>query len=216
MRKQLALIIFALAISPWVSAQDAYELKGDSLGMTLSAFKERYFREVPWTPTKYAPYCSDENPQGSTIEVEERLRPIMVNCRQHFPFEEGRAPKTTIAGVNAYINYFFLVRDAANPNQAVLFRIEATFREQGFVGVMQGFVEKYGQPADFGMETLQNRAGASFQSAFLTWRNRAGHIHLRQRAGTIDDSRVSIVDDALLAEFSRRSQEAHKDRARDL
>ena len=101
------LIVGALAAASALSpvavavAQSTYELKGDALGMTLGAFKERYYRETISAERK-APFCSDANPLGAGISVDERLRGFLINCKQYFPFEEARnSPRTTLAGVKA-------------------------------------------------------------------------------------------------------------------
>lgn len=80
------------------------------------------------------------------------------------------------------------------------FKAGAVVREGGVVSIVelggsndrydeakQVLTERYGKPTKVGKTTVQNRAGASFQSEQLTWRGKRVLLVLDQRAGNVGD-----------------------------
>ena len=114
------------------------------------------------------------------------------------------------------IVYSFVLANGTDPNGAVLFRIEATFPERDFDEVRDAFVAKYGEPNSRRTAQLENRAGATFASDELTWRDGTGYVLLRQRAGRIDRSAASMTHKGYADIAIDRAREANRGRAKDL
>lgn len=69
----------------------------------------------------------------------------------------------------------------------VVSQIELGGSNDRFDEVKQILTERYGKPTKVGKVTVQNRAGASFQSEQLTWRGKKVLLVLDQRAGNVSD-----------------------------
>lgn len=57
--------------------------------------------------------------------------------------------------------------------------------------------EKYGKPTRVERGTVRTRIGAVFPNTVATWSNRESSIVLEQRAGNIDDMRITYVHEGL-------------------
>ncbi|CAN7189125.1 hypothetical protein [Acidovorax sp. LjRoot117] len=69
----------------------------------------------------------------------------------------------------------------------VVSQIELAGSNDRFDEAKQILAERYGKPTKVGKSTVQNRAGASFQSEQLTWRGKKVLLVLDQRAGNVTD-----------------------------
>lgn len=76
--------------------------------------------------------------------------------------------------------------------------------------------EGYGTPTKVEQETLQSRAGATFQNEMMTWQRGDVRVNVRKYGDKIDEGLLSISTAAALDEFRRRSREGVGKGAKDL
>src|ERR1700733_15551471 len=160
-----------LVLSAYAFAQNKpYSLKGFTVGESkLHDFKAQ-FRHCADTcddkavkkygvPPKFAPFCSDDFPEGGLTPGEEATSSAytkvgLIYCQPYFPFEAHRGIQFTIADTPPTTQFDFY--------QSNLYRISATFRASHFTAVQEAFTGKYGTPSSITTADYQNTFGATF------------------------------------------------------
>lgn len=129
--------------NPIIPTVQPYDLKGDRLGMSLSEFKRKHYREVDGH-NETIPWCSDTRPG---MDMDELLSKAwhsdagIITCRLDFPFERrnGRAG-LTVAGVETQLLIYEFVDQQ-------LFEIDVAILNERFGEVCDALRAKYGSPA---------------------------------------------------------------------
>lgn len=213
-RESVATFACFVVLADVAVSAEPFALKDDPLGMSLPEFKQKYHREV--AGSSRAPFCSDDSPKGSGIEVAVPFIGL-TNCRQEFPFEAYRSgPRTTIAGVPAEITYSFLTEDTVKFENDRLWSIRATFEQSTYTTVRTAFIDKYGSPNRKETRAMQNAMGASFEREVLTWENPVSYIQLLEYGGDFRTSEVLYRLKNLEQEFAQRKRAQDKSRSGDL
>jgi hypothetical protein len=150
---------------------EAYELKGDRLGMTLAEFKEKYARFTQ-DGRQDLPLCSDQSFGGrADLHAQAWHRPAgMVHARIDRPEEEN---SPTVAGVKTELLLYQFV-------DGLLYRISAFFPTDMFHVVSEALTQKYNLPS---RETKQPRE--------LIWENPTSLIVLAR--GTVHPRTASAM-----------------------
>jgi hypothetical protein len=208
-----AVLLIGMIAAPTSYADQTYELKGDTLGMTLADFRAKYARSLGPTETP-APMCSDTSPTALYVKL-----PVtgigIIRCLQHYPFEEKldsrtrrSIPPTTIANVPARIIYGFIAHslDSKDDGAYRLYTIYGSFSSGDYAKVRDAVTEKYGEPSHREEVILQNRLGAVLKGEVLVWTRGDNSIRLSQYAGTIETSSLSIADAKQVSEHQRREK----------
>ncbi len=149
-----------------------YELKGDSLGMSLADFKIKYARRVEGESSSL-PWCSDSMPGRVIEELYAEIwhaKARIVHARIDLPSE---AQSPTIAGVDTERILYQFVDDQ-------LFRITAFLDTEQFHVIRECIIQKYGPPRE---ETKQ--------PVEVAWGNRRSTIKLVR--GTVRPKRASLL-----------------------
>lgn len=121
-----------------VNTKEMFELKGDTLGMSLEEFKHKHYRELPQLG-RTMPWCSDETPGRSIPELFTEAWHTaagIVNCRLDLPAEND-SPTIAQEKTESVI-YQFL--------DGKLFQIEARFPTTAFHRVLESLNKKFGEP----------------------------------------------------------------------
>jgi len=175
-----------------VAQDDAYELKGDQLGMSLAEFKEKYARFTP-EGQQDLPLCSDQSYGArADLHAEAWHRPAgIVHARIDRP-EEEKSP--TVAGVKTELLLYQFV-------DGKLYRISAFFPTDMFHLVSEALTQKYNLPS---REIKQPRE--------LIWENPTSLIILAR--GTVHprtSSAMHLVHKELLAIAETRAPHGAED-----
>jgi hypothetical protein len=171
---------------------DAYELKGDRLGMSLEEFKEKYARFTA-DGRQDLPLCSDQSfGARADLHAEAWHRPAgIVHARIDRPEEEN---SPTVAGVKTDLLLYQFV-------DGQLYRISAFFATDMFHVVSEALIQKYNLPS---REIQQPRE--------LIWENPSSLIILAR--GTVHPRTASImhlVHKELLATAESRTPKGAED-----
>jgi hypothetical protein len=151
---------------------EAYELKGDQLGMNLEDFKQRHARFTQ-DGRQDLPICSNQPGYIGKAELHSEAwhqRAKIVHARVDHPLEDS---SPTIAGVKTDLMLYQFV-------DGQLFRISGLLPTDLFHLVSDAFLQKYGPPTN---EIEQPRE--------LTWENEVSLIKLTR--GTLYPRTVSSV-----------------------
>lgn len=175
-----------------VAQDEAYELKGDKLGMTLAEFKEKYARFTS-DGRQDLPLSSDQSFGGrADLRAEAWHRPAgIVHARVDRPEEEN---SPTVAGVKTDLLLYQFV-------DGKLYRISASFPTDMFHVVSEALTTKYHLPS---RETKQPRE--------LVWENPTSLIVLTR--GTVHPrtpSELHLVHKELLATAEGRAPQGAED-----
>ena len=172
---------------------EPYELKGDQLGMTISAFKERYARFTS-DGRQDLPICSDQPGYVGKADLHGEAwhrRAKIVHARIDLPHEDN---SPTVAGVKTDLLLYQFV-------DGQLFRISAFFATDMFHVVSEALIHKFGPPT---RETKQPRE--------LVWENAPSLIVLTR--GTVHPrtpSTLHLIHRKLLAAAESRAPRASED-----
>ncbi len=84
-----------------------------------------------------------------------------------------------------------------------LYTLELFGHRNAIPDMLGALKERYGLPCKSGSETVNNRAGGSFQSAIFTWCFRTGELVFRERDYQIDRFSVIYTDRANAPQSAR-------------
>lgn len=163
-----------------------YACKGDPVGMSLDAFKQKYARDLG--AGLKAPFCSDAfagQANQALLSEPWHAKAGIVHARVDLP-SENHSP--TIAGVDTEILLYQFV-------DGRLFRITALFDTDSFHHIREALCDKQGPPAD----ELRDPLG-------YVWENQVSRIELIR--GTIRPKKPSMlhyIHRELFARFQTRT-----------
>lgn len=187
MKKISALLVFSF-ITGIAFANKPFDLKGDSLGMGLSEFKEKYARSIPGN-NKDAPFCSDASPGKKIVTLlseDWHHDAGIINCRITYPFEDMKGGKPSLAGAPADMLVYHFVDEK-------LFKISAWINHSDYRKVRDALLDKYGKPTSKKTSEYTNNFGTRFTGETLVWSNSSSTINLIERHGRVDSSGVYFL-----------------------
>lgn len=221
MRLRLAIgAVLALGTATASDAQtgaEPFAMRGIRLGITMEQFRAAGIVNDDPNSINLATYCSDEQlPLGLYIEgAPSSDRELgVIACGwfsqrgdiayslpwNHFiDLGRGKGPPT-----------FHFIDDGTGYR---LFRITVTANEEYYQGIRDALVRTYGEPARQTSD-FQTRAGATFPSETLTWRNAASEIRLEERCQRVNLYCLTYLHNELAAVYAHRI-EARDDEAAD-
>lgn len=99
--------------------------------------------------------------------------------------------------------------------EGVVSRITVSLKQSSFDVLYTAFRERYGKPTSIETKTVKTQAGAEFNATDVFWKGRKLSIRMYERMTRVDESYVSISDNAIMekemeAEKQKRSSEAQK------
>jgi hypothetical protein len=86
----------------------------------------------------------------------------------------------------------------------------ATVKSVAFLDLVATIIERYGPPTSKGVETLQNRAGAKFESEILKWHRGNATLQVTKYHNDLETSSYSLTSDDYWEEVGRRRSEKAK------
>ena len=187
MKKISAILVFSFFTS-FVFANTPYDLKGDTLGMGLSEFKEKHARTIPGN-NKDAPFCSDASPGKKIVTLlseDWHHSAGIVNCRITYPFEDMKGGKPSLAGAPADMLVYHFVDEK-------LFKISAWINHGDYRKVRDALLGKYDKPISRKTSKYINNFGARYTGETLIWSNGSSTIELIERHGRVDSSGVYFI-----------------------
>lgn len=217
----LATAMLTLVTMP-TAAQDApLDFKGDQLGMTLDAFRQKHRRLTEGR--QYAPFCSDTSPDGAYLGKTVRLAQE-VWCMLEYPYEMNNRQYVppTFAGVavlNPARNHSvpgLLYRFIEDGGVHKLFSVEAAVSSSDHSTLLEALKVKFGSPSTTLTETLQNLYGAKLDGTVTTWDTPSWRINLIERYSFVDVTAVIYRDKRLESSFITMRGEAIKKAAEDM
>lgn len=104
-----------------------------------------------------------------------------------------------LAGATVGTYYFYLLDDKVES-------VSVSFHINGYKLVRDALTVKYGKPTDETINTVQSRAGASFQSESLSWNRADGNISLVERSAEIERSAVVMSTKKYLTHTEEREK----------
>jgi hypothetical protein len=163
--------------------QQAFEIKGDRLGLPLEFFKNKYYRVVSG---EVAPFCSDRRPQleNPFLAYKPYYSQAGIVCATiHFPFEEiaSKDAKITVAKVPVELFIYKFIDEK-------LYEMSFLLDHADFSTLQEAFTAKYGKPTASTTSVYTNGFGAKFSGDSLAWQNKVSSIALFERAGKVDQS----------------------------
>jgi hypothetical protein len=159
-----------------------FDIKGDRLGMSLAAFKRKYYRDLgPNKPP--APQCSDSRPDKDNPMLfykAEMANAGIVAASTTYPHEafESKPIKPTIAGVDADA-FIYKFTDGK------LYEISISFGQKGFQQVKKALTAKFGEPIDRESDFYQVLVGGHSGGDTIAWSNEVSTIVLWERTGDL-------------------------------
>jgi hypothetical protein len=99
-------------------------------------------------------------------------------------------------------------------HEGALFKVDMSFGSGDFSAIREMLVGRYGPPASETTGTVQNRAGASFETMETTWRFAEGTLRLRMRYPSIDDAYMDFVDPKVQARIDAAEAAAQREKGR--
>jgi len=210
----VATIILIATVWPLAFGESApYELKGITLGVsTLAEFKTKFHHcadncseklEKKYYHSKFAPFCSDENPYSQQTpdraqDAEPWTKAGLVFCQPYYPFEGFQGKYFTIADINTTACFEFF--------QEKVYRISAAFLNAGgtnFKAMLEALTSKYGPATSQETREYQNSFGAKISGRVITWDNGVSKIVLTEFGADKDTSAVEFTHTALQSEAEK-------------
>jgi len=173
-------------------SEPVFELKGDSLGMTLNEFKKKHARKTSGVGLPL-PWCSSDTP-GQAIEpllIEAwHSQCGIIHARVDLPAEK-KSP--TVAGVKTDLLLYQFLDER-------LFRITTFFDTESFHMVREAIAKKHGPPSNETADPLQ-----------FTWQSGVSSIHLvRGHVRPKKASLLHFVHNPLFEQMEQRTPD-HSD-----
>jgi len=97
-----------------------------------------------------------------------------------------------------------------------LVSVYVTIGERQFDEVAKALLLRFGKPARDESSAIQNRMGAQFEQRVLSWIRGGVTLLATRRAGNIDQSSVTLMDNAWAMQQKEERQRSAKDRAKDM
>jgi hypothetical protein len=122
----------------------------------------------------------------------------------------SKQKKITIAGAEANIVGQFKVETPKS--ESILYVVHATFSSSVSDTVLEGLIEKYGNPTSKKLTEKSNRMGAKFSGVEAMWKIGPSYTILFQSIGSkVDESSLSIFDDNIMNQISTMKNPLSKD-----
>jgi hypothetical protein len=177
-----------------------FDIKGDRLGMSLAAFKRKYYRDLGPNKTP-APHCSDNRPDQDNPMLfykADMAKAGIVAAAPTYPHEafDSKPVKPLIAGVEAE-SFVYKFTDGK------LYEISITFGQKKFPRVKEALKAKFGEPNGKETETYQSLFGAKSDGEAIVWSNEVSTILLWERAGDLT-SMMLVTDKQLSADAEKK------------
>ena len=172
----------------------AYEIKGDKLGMSLSEYLQKHPNDC------MAQTISPKPGQFSKPVDPNSFHLSCTNFERIDPKTYERSLSLASVGMD-WQNLDF--------SEQRLYRIAYTFQHSVYAVVESALEVKYGKPTSVKSETLQNGFGANFTRSLVVWKNGVSTITLSEMVGTdLTLSRLELTLDDVYARVEEK--EGHK------
>lgn len=173
----------------------AYEIKGDKLGISLADYLQKH-------PSDCVAQTINPKPGQNSVKASDP-NSFHLQCTNYQQIDSK-----TFARSLSLANVGMDWQDIDFSEQR-LYRIAYTFRQSVFAVIEEAFEMKYGKPSSSSTEDVQNKFGAHFTRSVIIWKNGVSTITLNELLG--DDltySRVELTLDDVYAKVE--SKEGHK------
>lgn len=181
-------------------ASTAFEFKGVPLGASLAEFQQVH----------QAYLC--EAKRSTLGDTSCHLSPEL-KCLSTTLGDAGRECRAIVEKAQTYGGYRVKSIGAFFYDGLGLGSVVLRISPDNFEALLTMLVEKYGEPKSFGTKALQNRMGASFESATAVWERAGDELILEKYGARVDEGRLVMRSKAYAEEFVRRNA-ARKERAR--
>lgn len=209
----LAVLFSVGAICLWAlsaiahAADEPLAFKGLEMGSTEEQVKSKYPKIT----------CTGEQSRSCMLlpDKYERAR-VLDDCmkrgsgaEQCFAVAAEKTGSETIAGIGVEHIFF-------NFYDGLLGRISIGIPSTGFERASIALLDSLGKATSDATESVQTKAGASYEDRTLQWVSRAGTITARRYSGSISSSNITYLSPAGMARAAQDAAAARKKAAKDL
>lgn len=178
-----------------------FELKGDSLGMSLKDFKIKHKREiVNGGDTIIIPRCANERtdeerqktPNEAMCEEPWHAKANITNATLSVIFEDITENKFTpkLAGTKAYMHHYSFIDDQ-------LFSIVYIMPMSGYADVKEALIETYGKFKSEAVELREDDRGNNYRAKTTKWINSKSTISFIDKVLDNEYCALMLVHDQL-------------------
>jgi len=206
---KIKIVLSAIGLASTLFSQNVVpDIKGFTLGMTMEQCmikklgEEEYKQELARSEVNHS--------LGSNFYWGiSRGNPNVCHLFLGTPIG-SKQKKITIAGADA--NIFGLFKVETPKSESILYTVLATFSSSVSDAVLEGLIEKYGNPTSKELTEKSNRMGAKFSGVEATWKIGAHYTITFQSIGSkVDESSITISDDHIANEISKMKNPLSKD-----
>jgi hypothetical protein len=210
-------IITAICLTASAFSQTPPDIKGFVLGMTMEECliqklgEHEYRKELERRKTQRSS-SADFYKEFGTDFLWGLRHPTNPNVYVLYlgTMVGSNRPQLTIGGAKANINGLFKV-ETSNAT-SILYVVSATFSNSVSDIVLQGLIEKYGEPTSKNAVEKFNRMGAKFSGVDVIWKIGDKYTILFQSIGSkVDEANLSIFDDVVMDKVDKMKNPLSKD-----